>query len=164
MQLFKADRVKVRFLQSIASTEGWSFDTGDVHEFDAVTARNFVNGQVAEPVDDSTPLGRAPTPLACPACDTRHPGTVSVCTVCAGLRGLDTTTRTRPPGGRPVKAFNPVARPDSQLFLALLRGEHAVHGFANRHLRAKLADRLRGDPRPHRARSAACSTASTSMG
>ena len=65
-----------------------------------------------------------------------------------GLRGLDTiTTRKHPTGGRSVKAFNPVARPDSQLFQALMSGEHAVRGFANRDLRAKLADRLRGDPR-----------------
>jgi len=65
-----------------------------------------------------------------------------------GLRGLDTiTTRKSPAGGRPVKAFNPVARPDYQLFVALMSGEHAVHGFTNRDLRAKLTDRLRADPR-----------------
>jgi len=67
-----------------------------------------------------------------------------------GLRGLDTiTTRKHPTGGRPVHAFNPVAQPDSQLFLALMSGEHAVHGFANRDLRAKLTDLLRGDPTQH---------------
>src|SRR5215831_19232172 len=65
-----------------------------------------------------------------------------------GLRGLDTiTTRKQRTGGRPVKGFNPVARPDYQLFVALMSGEHAVHGFANRDLRANLADRLHGDPR-----------------
>ena len=38
-----------------------------------------------------------------------------------GLRGLDTiTTRKSPAGGRPVKAFNPVARPDYQLFGSLM--------------------------------------------
>src|SRR5207245_2244322 len=68
-----------------------------------------------------------------------------------GLRGLDTiTTRKRPAAGRTVTAFNPVARPDSQLFIALMSGEHAVHGFANRDLRAKLAAtsiRLSDDPK-----------------
>ncbi len=57
-----------------------------------------------------------------------------------GLRGLDTiTTRKRPASGRTVTAFNPVARPEHQLFVALMSGEHAVRGFANRDLRAKLA-------------------------
>jgi hypothetical protein len=68
-----------------------------------------------------------------------------------GLRGLDTiTTRKRLAVGRPVTAFSPVARPDSQLFIALMSGEHAVHGFANRDLRAKLAAtsiRLSDDPK-----------------
>jgi hypothetical protein len=68
-----------------------------------------------------------------------------------GLRGLDTiTTRKRPAGGRTVTAFNPVARSDSQLFIALMSGEHAVHGFANRDLRAKLTAtsiRLSDDPK-----------------
>ncbi len=65
-----------------------------------------------------------------------------------GLRGLDTiTTRKHPAQGRTVKAFNPVARPDAQLFVALMSGEHAVHGFANRDLRAKLAGHLREDPK-----------------
>jgi hypothetical protein len=65
-----------------------------------------------------------------------------------GLRGLDTiTTRKHPTAGRPVKAFNPVARSDSHLFVALMSGEHAVHGFANRDLRAKLTGHLREDPK-----------------
>jgi len=69
-----------------------------------------------------------------------------------GLRGLDTITpRKSPAAGRPVKAFNPVARSDSQLFVALMSGEHAVHGFANRDLRAKLTDHLREDPKQQRA-------------
>jgi len=81
-----------------------------------------------------------------------------------GLRGLDTiTTRKSPAAGRPVKAFNPVARSDSQLFVALMSGEHAVHGFANRDLRAKLtrATCVR-TPRSRVPRSAASCTASTS--
>jgi len=37
-----------------------------------------------------------------------------------GLRGLDTITiRKGPAAGRPVKAFNPVARSDDQLFVTL---------------------------------------------
>ena len=65
-----------------------------------------------------------------------------------GLRGLDTiTTRKHPAQGRTIKAFNPVARSDSQLFVALMSGEHAVHGFANRDLRAKLTGHLRDNPK-----------------
>jgi hypothetical protein len=61
---------------------------------------------------------------------------------------MDTiTTRKHPAGDRPVKAFNPVARPEYQLFIALMSGEHAVHGFANRDLRAKLTGVLRADPK-----------------
>src|SRR5881628_2697884 len=66
----------------------------------------------------------------------------------SGLRGLDTiTTRKHPAPGRTVKAFNPVARPDSQLFVALMSGEHAVHGFANRDLRGRRTGHLRDDPK-----------------
>jgi hypothetical protein len=68
-----------------------------------------------------------------------------------GLRGLDAiTTRKHPASGRTAKAFNPVARADDQLFAALMSGEHALHGFTNHDLRAKLADsslRLADDER-----------------
>ena len=50
---------------------------------------------------------------------------------------------------RPVKAFNPRSRPDSQVFAALMSGEHALHGFANRDLRDMLPAsvlRLHDDP------------------
>ncbi|HAM58523.1 MAG TPA: hypothetical protein DCQ64_25180 [Candidatus Rokubacteria bacterium] len=50
-------------------------------------------------------------------------------------------------GVRYTKHDNPVARPDSQLFVALMSGEHAVHGFANRDLRATLTGHLRDDPK-----------------
>jgi hypothetical protein len=33
-----------------------------------------------------------------------------------------------PAQGRSVKAFNPIACFDSQLFVAVMSGEHAVHG------------------------------------
>jgi len=57
-----------------------------------------------------------------------------------GLRALDAiTSRKQPLSARPVRAFNPLSRPDSQLFAALMSGEHALHGFANRDLRDKLA-------------------------
>ncbi len=56
-----------------------------------------------------------------------------------GLRALDAiTSRKQPLSARPVKAFNPLSRPDSQLFAALMSGEHALRGFANRDLRDKL--------------------------
>jgi hypothetical protein len=65
-----------------------------------------------------------------------------------GLRGLGTITiGKQPPGGRTMKPFNPVARLESELFRALMSGEHAVHGFANRDLRAKLTGHLRPDPK-----------------
>jgi hypothetical protein len=63
----------------------------------------------------------------------------------SGLRGLDAITTRK----RLTKAFNPVARPDCQLFTALMSGEYAVHGFPNRDLRSKLAAtaiRLSDDP------------------
>jgi len=43
------------------------------------------------------------------------------------------------PASSPVTAFNSLSRPDSQLFAALMSGEHALHGFANRDLRDQLA-------------------------
>mgnify|MGYP001611673824 CR=1 len=55
--------------------------------------------------------------------------------------------RKAPAAGRTVKAFNPGARSDSQLCVALMSREHAVHGFANRDLRAKLAGRLSDHPK-----------------
>jgi hypothetical protein len=63
----------------------------------------------------------------------------------SGLRGLDAITTRK----RSTKAFNPMARPDCQLFTALMSGEDAVHGFTNRDLRTKLAAtaiRLSDDP------------------
>jgi len=82
-----------------------------------------------------------------------------------GLRGPDTiTTRKHPAQGRSLKAFNPVARPDYPLFVALMSGEHAVHGFADRDLRAKLTGQLRHDSKQQSPRSADSSTASTSTG
>jgi hypothetical protein len=55
------------------------------------------------------------------------------------LRALDAITVSKTPtAGRPVKAFNPLARVDSQLFGALMSGDHILHGFTNRDCRDKL--------------------------
>jgi hypothetical protein len=79
----------------------------------------------------------------------------------SGLRGLDAITTRK----RLTKAFNPVARPDCQLFTALMSGEYAVHGFANRDLRSKLAAtaiRLSDDPTRQSAQVSRLCTGSTS--
>jgi hypothetical protein len=55
------------------------------------------------------------------------------------LRDVDAITVGKTPAaGRPVKAFNPIARVDRQLFGALLSGDHILHGFTNGDLRDKL--------------------------
>ena len=70
-------------------------------------------------------------------------------------RGLDAITVPKTPAaGRPVKAFNPIARVDSQVFGALMSGEHALPGFTNRDLRDKLRStlvRLSDNPTTQRA-------------
>ena len=48
--------------------------------------------------------------------------------------------------GRPYRGFNPADEGDVRLFAALLRGEHAIHGFRNRDLRAHLFPPARNDP------------------
>ena len=40
--------------------------------------------------------------------------------------------------GRSYRGFNPLSGPDAALFAAVLRGEHAIHGFRNRDIRACL--------------------------
>ena len=76
------------------------------------------------------------------------------------LRGLDTITVAKTPAhGRPVEAHavsqstsSPTAHViDTQLFGALMSGEHALHGFTNRDVRAKLRTTqvpLSDNPRP----------------
>lgn len=55
------------------------------------------------------------------------------------VRSLDAiTTRKRTDSGRTLKPFNPLSRPDRELFEALLRGEHTLRGFTNRDLRHAL--------------------------
>ncbi len=56
------------------------------------------------------------------------------------IRALDAlTARASSPNGRTVRPFNPLSRHDRVLFESLLSGQHALHGFANRDLRHKLA-------------------------
>jgi hypothetical protein len=56
------------------------------------------------------------------------------------VRALDALTRqAKTPDGRTVRAFNPVSRPDRELFEVLLGGEYALRGFTNRDVREKLA-------------------------
>jgi len=40
--------------------------------------------------------------------------------------------------GRPLRGFNPIDLEDLHVFRAVLRGEHAIHGFRNRDIRLKL--------------------------
>jgi hypothetical protein len=54
-------------------------------------------------------------------------------------RDLDrVTTRKKDVAGRGCSGFNPVARPDAELFQAVMDGEHALRGFTNRDIRTKL--------------------------
>ena len=50
------------------------------------------------------------------------------------------TQRRRMLQGRSVRAFDPLAREDRQLFEALSSGEHHIRGFTNQDLRAKLLE------------------------
>ena len=57
------------------------------------------------------------------------------------LRLLDRiTTRRTNDQGRTVRPFNPLARADRDVFRSLLAGEHFIHGFSNKELRAKLKE------------------------
>ena len=50
------------------------------------------------------------------------------------------TTRKQVAPKRTAKAFNPVARDESQIFRALLDGQHMIRGFSNPDIRQKLQD------------------------
>ncbi len=57
------------------------------------------------------------------------------------IRGLDRITlRRRTSSGQSVRAFNPQAREDRQLFEALSSGEHPIRGFTNHDLRETLIE------------------------
>ena len=83
------------------------------------------------------------------------------------LRDLDTITVPKTPAnGRSVKAFNPVARLDSQLFGALMSGEHALTASPIGISATSSGGRSFASatsPRPKARKSAGCSTGSTSM-
>ena len=56
--------------------------------------------------------------------------------------------------GRPRRGLNPLSRQDQQLFLAVLRGEHALRGFRSRDLAHYLGSRPAKDPKAKRRHSA----------
>jgi hypothetical protein len=57
------------------------------------------------------------------------------------IRDLDRITqRKRTRAGQSVRAFNPLAREDRQLFEALASGEHHIRSFTNHDLREKLIE------------------------
>src|SRR2546427_11433684 len=62
------------------------------------------------------------------------------------------TTRKQVAPKRTAKAFNPVARDESQIFRALLDGQHMIRGFTNPDIRQILKDssHLNGIPDPKR--------------
>ena len=62
------------------------------------------------------------------------------------LHALDPHTH-----GRASRPFNPGAGHDLALFAAVLRGEHTLHGFRNRHVRLHLFGACRHGPPPQRA-------------
>jgi hypothetical protein len=73
------------------------------------------------------------------------------------IRSLDRITTRKPIASkRSAKAFNPVARHESQIFHALLDGQHMIRGFSNPDIRQKLKDspHLKGitDPRQQSAK------------
>lgn len=58
-------------------------------------------------------------------------------------RDLDrVTTRKKDAAGRPCAGFNPLARPDTELFRAVMDGQHCLRGFTNRDIRSKLQSTL----------------------
>jgi hypothetical protein len=58
------------------------------------------------------------------------------------IEALDKVTqRKRTRAGQSVRAFNPLAREERQLFEALSSGEHHIRGFTNRDLREQLLER-----------------------
>ena len=52
----------------------------------------------------------------------------------------DVTTRKNTASGRGVRAFNPLSRDDTQLFQAMMAGEHCIRGLSNADIRARLED------------------------
>jgi hypothetical protein len=50
------------------------------------------------------------------------------------------TTRKSTASGRGVRAFNPLSRADTQLFKAMMDGEHCIRGLSNADIRTRLED------------------------
>jgi len=59
---------------------------------------------------------------------------------------LATLTRPAPYRGRNKRAINPAHPDDLKLFLAVMRGEHHIHGFRNRDILRHLHQRIPSDP------------------
>jgi hypothetical protein len=54
-------------------------------------------------------------------------------------RDLDrVTTRKKDTAGRGCSGFNPLARPDAELFQSIMDGDHCLRGFSNRDIRERL--------------------------
>lgn len=61
------------------------------------------------------------------------------------MRDLRHLARSKRRNGRPHRGFNPLAQEDLQLFAALFRGEHTLHGMRNQDVRRQLFGETR-DP------------------
>ena len=62
-----------------------------------------------------------------------------------GVAALDTLCRPRTNHGRRYARFNPISRDDLALFRAVLAGEHAIRGFRNTDITARLYPRAPAD-------------------
>jgi hypothetical protein len=67
---------------------------------------------------------------------------------------LDRLCHPHTENGQRYARFNPVTAEDGVLFAAVLAGEHALNGFRNKHLQARLYPRLPGSEQERRQRSA----------
>jgi len=67
---------------------------------------------------------------------------------------LDRLCHPHTENGQRYARFNPVTAEDSALFAAVLAGEHALNGFRNKHLQARLYPKPAGSEQERRRRSA----------
>jgi len=67
---------------------------------------------------------------------------------------LDQVCRPAGPPARRRRGLNPLRKDDLNLFAAVLRGEHHIHGFSNRDVAAQLPAPRAKDPRQRRRQSA----------
>jgi len=54
------------------------------------------------------------------------------------VKELDDLCRSKTKQGKPVPRLEPLSQKDTKLFAAVLRGDHLIHGFRNRHIAAIL--------------------------